>query len=433
VLEIDELRRVFSLKITLKIPYGDGEKSFQVEDRNLLFNFVPRLPARPSRIQEAEAVRDALHNPIGSNSIESHVSGGDKVVLLVDDWTRPTPAYKVVPIVIEELLNSGVKAEDIRIIVSCGNHSPMDRLQIEEKLGRDIVARFQVQNHNPVGDLADLGESQKGTPVLVNKVFMEADFKVAVGGILAHPVAGYGGGAKIIVPGVASERTINHNHSLADSPNVAIGKAEGNPVREDMEDIARMAGLDFIVNVILNPEKEIICTVAGDFVKAHREGIRRYNQFYGMKVGQLADIIVLGAHPRDATIYHGTFTIPCAVPLLKEGRPIIWVATCLAGAGSRSGRERFRRILSVPPDQLMRSIKSGEVGASVGVFNWCTSKVVHRNKVVLVSDVVSRTEAEEFGFHYGESIQKALDEELSRTEDASVGVISVGGLAVPIQ
>ena len=420
------------MRVTLAVPYADGQKHFEVEERRLLYELKPKILARPSMTEEQESLWRALRNPIGTERIENLVSKGDEVALLVDDWTRPTPAYKVVPIVLEELLNTGVEARDIRIVLACGTHSPLTKSQMEKKLGKNVVAKFRVQNHNPRGDLQYLGESMKGTPVFINRFFMEADFKVAVGGICAHPVAGYGGGAKIIVPGVAGEKTINHNHSRADSPNVAIGKVEGNPVREDMEDIARMAGLDFKVDVILNQWKEIIHTVAGDVVKAHREGILRYNQVYGTEVSEKADIVVLGAHPRDATIYHGTFALPCAVPFVEEGRPIIWVAPCLTGPGEHSDRERFRKTLSIPPDQIMKSIKSGEIHASGGVFDWCTSKVMHRNKVVLVSDLVPKRETEEFGFYYGESIQKVLDGELRENKDAKVTVIPLGGLAVPI-
>lgn len=420
------------MKMNISIPYAEGEKSFQLDERNLQHNFVPRLPSRPSRAEEENTVIEALQNPIGTGTIRELAGKGDKVILLVDDWTRPTPAYKVVPVIIEGLLDSGIRADDLKIVIARGTHSPLSKRQMIDKLGDKIVETFHVENHDPTANLTSLGESRKGTPVLINKFFMDADFRIAVGGICAHPIAGYGGGAKIIVPGVAGERTINHNHSRADDHNVGIGKVDGNPVREDMEDIARMARLDFIVNVILNPKKEIIHAVAGDFVKAHREGIRRYNRIYGMKVQEKADVIVLGSNPRDATIYHGTFALPCAASLIEERGTIIWVAPCLTGAGTRDQREDFRKTLSIPPDRLMKSIKDGEVPASGGVFDWCTSKVVHRNRVVLVSDMISENEATEFGFRYGESIQNVLDEELEKNRDAKVTVIPVGGLAVRI-
>jgi len=420
------------LRLNLSVPYADGEKTFQLDEQNLLYNFMPKLPPRPNRTEEENIVRKAVQNPIGNQKIECLVGPGEKACLLVDDWTRPTPAYKIAPIVVEALIKSGVKVEDIRIIFACGTHPQLSRTQMEKKLGENMVRRFHVQNHDPKRDLSFLGESEKGTPVYVNRFFVDADLRIAIGGICAHPVAGYGGGAKIIVPGIAGEQTINHNHSMADSPNVAVGKVEENPVREDMEDIARMAGLDFIVNVVLNPRKEIIDAVAGDFVKAHRAGVARYDEIYGITIGEEADIVVLGANPRDATIYHGTFALPCAVPLIKHGRTIIWIAPCLSGPGTSNSRRYFREVLSVSPDELMESIKDGETPASGGVFDWCTSQVVHGNKVVLVSDMISREETEEFGFHYGESIQKVLDEELKVNKEAKVTVIPVGGLAVPI-
>ena len=421
-----------AMKKTLSIPYVDDKKTFEIDEANLLGSLLPRVPSGLSREQEKEAVKKALDNPIGTEKLNKLVRSGQRVVLLVDDWTRPTPAYKVIPVVIQELLDCGVKVEDIKIIIARGTHAPLSREQIEKKLGKDTVGRFAVEMHDPDRGVTYLGESKSGTPVYLNKCFVEADVKIAIGWLVAHPIAGYGGGAKIIVPGVASRRTINYNHALCEGDHVAIGIADGNPVREDMEDIARMGGLDFIVNVMLNAKREIVEAVAGDVVAAHREGIKRNRRFYGIKVGEEADIVVLGANPRDATIYHGSFALPCALPLVKSGGTIIWVAPCLSGPGAHEARENFRRRLAIPPDEMMASIKKGHIPASGGVFDWCNAKVVHRNRVVLVSDMINQQEAEEFGFHYGESIQKVLHEELWVNREAKVRVIPVGGLAVPI-
>jgi len=421
----------------IKIPYGDGEKSFKIDEKNLLYHIMPHLPPRPTPEEEEAKVKGVLKNPIGTERIEDFVKPGNGVALLVDDWTRPTPAFKVAPVVLKELGRAGVRDEDVKVIIARGTHAPLNRGQLEAKLGRRIIEGFRVQNHEPEENLMHLGASRKGTPVWINRAVMEADIKIAIGGICAHPIAGYGGGAKIIVPGVAGIETINRNHSLADDPKAAIGVADGNPIREDMEDIARMAGLDFVVNVILNPQKEVIEVVAGDVIKAHRAGVEIYNQIYGVSVGKEADIVILGASPRDATLYHGTFALPCAVSMVKEKGTIIWVAPCLTGPGSKEERQRFRRMLSIPPDELMRSIKEsalkGRTPPSGGVFDWCTSRVVHRNKVVLISDLISGQEAREWGFDHGDSIQRALDEAIKVAGgDAKVTVIPVGGLTVPI-
>jgi nickel-dependent lactate racemase len=425
------------MKKEFKVPYTGTTKIFHLDEEHLLYHLEPSLPARPTLEEELEKVKAALNNPIGSNKISDLLKTGDKVVLLVDDWTRNTPVHKIVPIVLEEILKSGIKEDDIKIIIAKGKHAKLSEEQFRKKLGAEIVEKFHVENHDPDGNLVHVGTSKMGTPVMVNRNVMEADRKFAIGGILAHPVFGYGGGAKIILPGISSRETINTNHSMGDHRNATMGIADGNPCRNDAEDIARMVGLDFIINVIMNPENEIIGAVAGDVVETHRAGIRIYDRMYAARIGEEADIVVLGANPRDATIGHGTFALPCAVPFIKEEGTIIWVAACLSGPYSRE--ERFKRQkmwASSTPEELMKTIKDKSLVRSPSIptiFTWNTSRVIHRNKVVLVSDNISQKEAEEFGFHYGETIQTALDRAIKGEDDAKVTVISSGGVTVPVR
>lgn len=297
-----------------RIPYGDSEKSFELDEEHLLHYVEPGLPARPSLEEEKAKVKAALENPVGARKLADLSKPGDKVALLTDDWTRTTPVYKIAPIVLEGILEAGVKEGNVTVVVARGTHARLNKAQLRKKLGEQIVERFWVENHDPERNLAHAGTSKAGTPVMINRNVVEADRKIAIGGIVAHPLMGYGGGAKIIVPGVAGTETIDINHSMGDHRKAAIGIADGNPVRQDAEDIARMIGLDFVVNVIMNPKNEIVGAVAGDVVKAHRAGVKMYDSIYGAEVGKEADIVVLGASPRDATLYHGTFALPCAVP-----------------------------------------------------------------------------------------------------------------------
>jgi len=412
--------------------YVDTKKTFQVEERNLLGNVFPLIPRGIPEEQQVQAVMAALDNPIGCKPLNELVEPNTTVTLLSDDWTRPTPVYRIMPVVIDRLLSHGVKEENIRIIVARGTHATLSREQMMQKLGSEIVERFPVENHNPDDNLTPIGTSKKGTPVSVNSSFLEADVKISIGWLVAHPVAGYGGGAKIIVPGVASRETIHHNHSQAEEGGVAIGIADSNPIREDMEDIAQMAGLDFIVNVMLNAQHEILDAVAGDVIAAHREGIKRNHRFFGVTVDELADIVVIGASPRDATFGHSSFVLPCGAAFAKPGGTIIWVAPCLTGPGTPEGRTRFKQSLSRTPDELMAAMKRGEVAASGGVFQWVNLKVLHHNKVMLVSDAINRKQSEEYGLLYGETIQEAVDQELAQNPNATVRVIPMGGLAVPI-
>jgi len=304
-----------------RVPYGDSEKSFQLDEEHLLYHVEPRLPPRPSQKEEEARVRAALENPVGAYKLSDLLNPKDKVVLLTDDWTRTTPAYKITPVVLEEVLNAGVKEKDIMVIVARGTHARLSKAQLTRKLGAEIVDRFTVENHDPECDLVNVGTSRMGTPAMINRRVVEADRKVAIGAIVAHPLMGYGGGAKIIVPGVAGTETININHSMGDHPKAAIGIANGNPVREDAEDIARMVGLDFIVNVIMNPKNEIVGAIAGDVVKAHREGVRIYDAMYGARAVKNADIVVLGASPGTLPYTTEPSLSQALSPLQKRGEP----------------------------------------------------------------------------------------------------------------
>ena len=422
------------MKHRINIPYGEIEKHLEVDDRNLLFSVEPPIPPRPSQKEEQDEVRRAISNPIGTPSLFELIQSEHKVTILVDDFTRPTPAYKVMPVVLEILAKIGVEDENIKIVIARGMHRRLSRADMEQKVGKEVVERFEVKNHENDMNLLPLGKSKKGTPVWINQTVVEADVRIAIGSVCAHPVAGYGGGAKIIVPGVAGAETIHVNHSRCDHPNVTIGITDGNPVREDMNDIARIAQLNFIVNIILNSQKEIIQVVAGDVVMAHKEGVKFYSEIYGAKADEPADIVVVGASPRDATFGHATFALYAGVSMAKAGGTLILVAPCTEGPGSKAGRESFRELATMAPNKLMSLIRKGEVSASGGAFDYCYSKAMNRNRVVLVSDNYCESEARDLGIGYASSVQEAVDNALEDIvgTDALVGVLPAGGLIVPL-
>ncbi len=418
----------------MTIPYGDGQKRLEVADSVLLFSVAPELPPRPSLGQEQDEVRRAVSNPIGTPGLRGLLRPQHKVAVLVDDFTRPTPAYKVLPVLLETLAAAGIAEENVTIIIARGMHRRLSHADMEQKVGKEVVERFEVKNHENDTDLVALGESKRGTPVWINRTVAEADVRIAVGSVCAHPVAGYGGGAKIVVPGVAGVETIHANHSLCDHPNVTIGVTDGNPVREDMEDVARIARLDFIVNTILNPQKEIIRAVAGDVVGAHREGVKLYSEIYGAKTAEPADVVVVGASPRDATFGHATFALYAGVSMAKPGGTLILVAPCTEGAGDKAGRERFRELAAMAPAELMALIRKGEVSASGGAFDYCYARALNRNRIVLVSENYSESEARDLGVGYASSVQEAADNALAEMgPDARLGVLPVAGLTVPQQ
>ncbi|MBI2907172.1 MAG: DUF2088 domain-containing protein [Chloroflexi bacterium] len=258
------------------------------------------------------ALREAFAHPIGSPRIREMARGKKEVVIIFDDMARPTNVAELVPHVIEELEAAGIPDSRIRFICGLGAHAPLNRLQMARKLGESTLDRFPVYNHSPYQDCTFVGTTSRGTRVEINSEVVACDFKIAIGCIVPHWAAGFGGGAKLIVPGVASMDTIWANHhgvagraeatkefplgKLNDC--VGVGKIEGNVSRLDMEEAARLVGLDVIVNVVINGRREPVAAFVGDVVDAHRAGVEVAREHYLSAFFDDADISVINAYDK---------------------------------------------------------------------------------------------------------------------------------------
>jgi len=251
-------------------------------------------PLSDSQIQEA------IEEPIATPRIRDLARGKHNVVILFDDLARPTPAYKIIPLVLKELGEAGINSDRIRLVCASGCHRPLVRQEMIKKLGREIVENYLVFNHNVYEHHVKVGTTSWGTPVLINKEVAACDLKIGVGCIIPHFTAGYGGGAKILVPGAAAMETIAYNHielEKAYPEQVGLGKVRNNPRRLDLEEAAKIAGLDISINVVLNHKKEILGLFVGDFVKQHRNGVAFANKAYGTENRGKFDLMVLNAFP----------------------------------------------------------------------------------------------------------------------------------------
>ena len=245
-------------------------------------------------------IHEAFRKPIGTPRIRDIAHGKKKVVILFDDLARPTPAYKILPFVLKELSDGGVGGDKIRLVCAYGCHRPLVRDEMIKKLGREIVENYLVFNHNVYEPHVKIGTTSWGTPVLINREVAGCDLKIGVGCIIPHFTTGYGGGAKILVPGAAAMETIAYNHielHKAYPKRVGLGKVRNNPRRLDVEEAARIAGLDISVNVVVNHMKEILGVFVGDFVEAHRKGMIFANRVYGTENPGKFDLIVVNAFP----------------------------------------------------------------------------------------------------------------------------------------
>jgi nickel-dependent lactate racemase len=263
-------------------------------------------PKDAPRVTPAQ-IETAFANPIGTRRLSELARGRRSAAIVVDDLSRPTPAAELVPYALRELAEAGVPKEEIRFVAGGGSHRPLTREELAKKVGADIVEQYEVTSHDfMAGDLRGLGNLPDGTPLYFNRVVADADFKMTIGGIYPHGSVGFGGGSKLILPGVAGFATMFHFHTFyANRGQGNIERTGDVPDHRDASEAAAKAlGLDAVVNVVLNSRRQIAGVFVGDFVQAHRAGARYAKGVYATPIPERlrndAALIVLNAYPLDS-------------------------------------------------------------------------------------------------------------------------------------
>ncbi len=317
---------------------------------------VQEIEAKASQpiLDIEEAVLQALAHPFGGAPLKEVVKPGDKVVIVVSDITRLwVRADVLLPIILDVLNGAGVPDQDISIVTATGDHRLHSLEEHTAICGAEVLARVPIFDHQCHAlDLVDIGKSSRGTPIIVNRKVWEADKVILTGGIAYHLLAGFGGGRKSIAPGVCGYEMIQKNHALAlkgggpagVNPNIETGKMEGNPVAEDMLEIARLVGVDFILNVVVNDKKEFVYIAAGDLHQAHLEGCRVTEEIFGIEIEAKAELVIAssGGYPKDTQLYQSIKALDNASYAVQEGGVIILVSECSEGVGSQPFLEFFR-------------------------------------------------------------------------------------------
>ncbi len=276
---------------------------------------VCRMKGHDAAPLPEEGIREAFRNPIGSKTIRELAGGKKEVVIIFDDMTRATPTAAIIPYVLEELAAAGITDDHIRFIAAIATHGSMNGIDFRKKLGDEVMTRFLVYNHNPYENCTPLGVTSQGTPVSINSEFMACDLKIGIGSIVPHPYTGFGGGSKIVLPGVASMETIDANHSrLSLSPTIGIGKYEDNAVKQDMDEVAKMAGLDIKVDAIMNMKREITALFVGDPAEEHVEGCKLAARHYATDFMNDAEIVVANCYAKSNEM---VLAPPIAAPLMS--------------------------------------------------------------------------------------------------------------------
>ena len=367
---------------TLSLPYGSGEMKVEVPTDRLLAVLEPRQDT--SAVDEPETLRMALEEPIGTSRLSDLVRGKSRIVLVISDVTRPCPTARILPEVYAELARGGARAEDTTIVFGVGTHRQMTPEEQRRLVGETIYDRVECVNPDP-SDMVSLGVTTRGTPVEIYRPVVEADLVIAVGGVQFHYYAGYGGGAKAVVPGVASRATIYANHAWMTRPEAMMGKIEGNPVREDLEEAAAMVGIDFVVNVLLDGDSRITYATAGDYQAAHRRACAALDECGLTEIPQAGDIVMVssGGYPKDINLYQAQKALINAVYAVREGGVLVWLAECREGVGHPVWEEWIASGMT-PREWMERLEKEFVFGGHKAAY---MGKIMTQAEVVLVSSL----------------------------------------------
>ena len=416
----------------VKFPYGKEFLSLDIPEERFAGTMVSQMHHYVAPKSPVELVNDAMANPIGTPKLSVMAEGKKKVVLIASDHTRPVPSKCIVPQMLAEI-REGSPDADITILISTGCHRETTKEELVNKFGPEIVANEKIVVHDcdDTENLVYLGKLPSGGDLIINRLAAEADLLVAEGFIEPHFFAGFSGGRKSILPGIASRKTViyNHNGQFIDSPRARTGIVDGNPIHNDMLYAARAARLAYVVNVVINSDKQAIFAVAGDVDLAHRVG-REFLASQCQVAAKMSDIVIStnGGYPLDQNIYQAVKGMTAAEATVKEGGVIIMLARSNDGHGGRVFYETFRdeknlprmmkKFIETPPDETIIDQWQSQIFA----------RLLMRATVIFISDAPDDMVSD---LHMVPA--HSMEEALAKADEilAAKGIVNGSILAIP--
>lgn len=346
-------------KIRIDLAYGKETVPVHVPEKNL--EKILKVHPWPPVDHPTEAVNHSLLNPIGTSPLSELAQGRRDAVVVISDITRPVPNRVILPPVLETLEQAGIPREKILILIATGMHRPNEGAELIELVGEKIAARYRVENHSGA-DLdahVDLGVSEEGVPLLVDRRYLEADLKILTGLIEPHLMAGYSGGRKGVLPGVCSLETMKvmHGYKMIQHPLSVVGRLDDNPFHLTALRLTRQIGVDFIVNITLNEKRELTGVFSGDLDLAHRAGVAELEKYVVDEVDEPVDIVVgcSGGYPLDQTFYQCIKGTVAAKEILKPGGTIVFASHLGEGMGSEPFQQLVRELTT--PQAFLDTLK----------------------------------------------------------------------------
>ncbi len=400
-----------------EIPYEKKHIGLDIPDKNIVsLNYKNDSEEEPT--DEEKIISEAIKNPVSTDILSNLAYSKSSACIIVSDITRPCPSYKFLEQIIKELKK--VKVKDIKILFGLGihrNHSDEEKIR--------LVGNYAAENARLIDFNAEnvefVGTTSFGTPVEVSKEVISSDFLIATGNIEYHYFAGYSGGAKAVMPGVCSKKTISANHSMMLENDSVAAKFISNPVRQDIEEAGRLVSIDFLFNVILNDSKKIISAVSGKNNEAFIKGIKIYDSLYEINVDEKADLVITspGGYPKDINLYQAQKALDNIKGIVKDGGKIVFVAACSEGYGEKMFEEWMQEVNDY--EKLSKKIKQNFVlGGHKAVV---ISRLLTKSDVFIYSDF---KDFERIGLKRINNIQDFIDGLIRKEKSIKIAVVPNG-------
>jgi len=392
--------------------------------------------AEPSTVPGAEdvaaTVKEAINNPVAMEKLDTLFPlKNPKVAIIVDDQTRPTPAYQVLMPLVEVLAGLGVKDDDIDIVMGRGTHKVADEPTIRQKIGDEAYERFRFTMHDPDDEskLTYMGTTSRGNEVYINSVVAGAGLVIAIGLSNPHYFAGYGGGPKIILPGVSRRETIAYNHHMISDPNTVADIMKGNCIWEDMLEAARIAKLAMKIDVVLNQDQAIYKVFAGEVEAAQAAAVEALKEIYGVQVPKMSDVTIASGFPLETNMIQSGKALLNADMITKKGGIVVLVSACSEGPGPMYYETLSER---PAPETVIEWVGTGKASPTGGPMAARIRELLKSKKLIIVTDGVSPEQLADMEMIHAPTVEKALEIAAVDHPNAEVTILPVGGSTLPI-
>ena len=370
----------------MKLKYGKEEIHLPIQDKNIIQ--ILNSNKQKALLHPENRLKNLLKNPINSPSLKDLINQkkASKILIVVNDITRPTPYEVILPPLLDELHQIGIKKENIIFIIATGIHRSNSQEEIKEIFGENIFSTYQFINHDCDDPHSkDLGKLKSGNKLWVDPIVSDIDFIITTGVIVPHYFAGFSGGRKSILPGICGRKTIEANHARMVHPNARAGNLKGNPVHQEMQEAAEKVGVDFNINVVTDENHKMVEIVAGELLASWRQGVEVCKKIYLYPIEKKVDVVIAsaGGYPKDINVYQAQKALDNAYQAVKSGGTIILLAECSEGYGEATF-EKWIEEANIPDDIIKRLKNKFVLG---GHKAYSIAKLVKEVEVILISSL----------------------------------------------